>query len=199
MFKRLFFNHSGELITLLAACSIGVYLVLNLGASRTVLESEATSRKVLETVFRLEEEALRSDRDGCYVPLSRLQERSPLLGPLKKIPMKTSDSVEYFRDRSYLYLFQLEYRSQRAEDYIAGRKNDIPLGFKALAWPKEHATTGEMAFYIDQTGRFTQSRNRSAQYDGWKYFPPDLKEPAEAKLSEESDKKARWKVVSILR
>lgn len=168
----------GEIITLMVFVFIGLYLYSSMADADHLLHYEEVARNNMIEIYQQEKEAFNSG--SSYIPLDKVVERCPGLQSLKRIKEDKNGKSVLYGDDNYIYFFKLEFELNSVDNYMTGESVQAPSGYKLMAWPKVYATTGELAYYVDQQGFLAMSINPYAQYDGIiKNLPPDLKTPAE--------------------
>lgn len=178
---RTIYNHGGEIITALVCAAIGLYIFSSLSDSRAILEYEDAARRRLREIYRLEKEVLGKEQGGEYEALSRLGSQSSKLEPLNHISSGTDGRSELHTDGHYYYYFLLRYEERGARDVLRDVKDQEPIGYRVLAWPRTFAVTGELGFYVDERGYLLYCPNDRAYYEGREDFHFDW-EPMDSSI-----------------
>ncbi|MFH2001821.1 MAG: hypothetical protein ABIK28_19215 [Planctomycetota bacterium] len=193
---RTVYRHLGEILTLLVFICIGMYLYSSMEDSKTILENEEEARNNIIKIYKQEKSVF--DSKKTYASFVNIIQDVPSLGQLVKISEDKSGKSVLYSDQKYIYFFRLEFELNSVDNYISRQEKETPSGYRLMAWPSIYSTTGELVFYIDQEGMLCASANPSAQYDGTKILPPDLKTPASfIDNKDKGETSEMWRIIPL--
>lgn len=167
LFRSLFFK-TGEVATLLALAAFLLYLVNSSSEADEILENEQNAQSFLLEVGRAEEELHRET--GTFGGFDALRSRNAGLASLQVIPLSNPGTAGLVRGKGYYFFLKLLF----PKSSIRSEQSRSPTGFRCIAWPERFSTTGELCFYIDDSGQTAVSFNSEGRLNGLKTFPPDF-------------------------
>jgi hypothetical protein len=191
---KIFYFKSGEIITGLTLAVFAFYILRSFVGAEGILENESGSETIVREICR--QEAALHEETGSYGGFDAIEGGSPLLGGLRRVPLKNYDSMDLATDGKYFYLIHLVYPSKTASDLVDDASRGEPIGFHCLSWPYRFASTGEICVYGNETGGMAVATNIYGAHDGYDSFPlDDYSAPAEAAAGRQVDSDDGWVVL----
>lgn len=201
--RRVYFK-AGEVLTLLAVGVFAFYIVRAYWSADDLLSYEDRARRTTVELYR--QEAGLRESDGAFAGLSDLIVRCETLSGLKIIPpaklglQGQQRGCEVATDGRYFYMLRMTYPELGVSDLNRERDDLVPEGFKAVSWPTHFGISGEVCYYVDETGKMGVTANTYGTFDGLKALanlPAAIPDPALFDVKGDG-KNERWDTLTDL-
>ena len=201
---RSIYFKAGELLTLLAVGVFAFYIVRAYWGADDLLAYEDRARRTIVELYR--QEAAIHQSDGAFAGLSDLIGRCETLSGLKIIPPAKlgmpgqQRGCEVATDGRYFYMLKMIFPERGFTGMDSDHVDPPPEGFKAICWPTHFGISGEVCYYIDNTGAMGVTPNTFGSLDGLKALanlPAAIPDPSLFDVKGDR-KNERWKTLTDL-